>query len=471
MPTSIWWVRRDLRLTDNQALAAAISQADQTIPLFIFDEKILHSAYTGQKRLAFLLSGLRELNTALTRLGSQLIIRTGEPLVELQKIVNETGATAIFAEADFSPYAQRRDQRIARELPLELVGSLTVFPPDAVLKANGSPYTVYTPFSRTWKSLPRPVEADILPAPTSLSTPSNLHSEPLPTKPLLSTSVPFLPGEAEAQRRLRRFVIRAVLTYQKDRNRMDLDGTSRLSPYLRFGMLSARQAAVAATESLQQAATAEAEKSAATWLNELIWREFTIAILYHVPRVRTENFQKKFDAFPWENNSDHFAAWCEARTGYPVIDAAMRQLVQTGWMHNRARMIVASFLVKHLLIDWRWGEKFFMQHLIDGDPAANNGGWQWTAGSGTDAAPYFRVFNPMLQGEKFDPNGKYVRYWVPELINVSTKYIHAPWTMPLAEQHRAGCQVGKNYPAPIIEHKAARARALAAYETVKKKAE
>ena len=246
---------------------------------------------------------------------------------------------------------------------------------------------------------------------------------------------------------------------------MDLDGTSRLSPYLRFGMISARQCAVAALEAMAAAPDEAARQGAETWLNELIWREFYMAILYHFPNVLQEAFRPELRAIPWSNDPAQFAAWCEGRTGYPVVDAAMRQLVETGWMHNRARMIVASFLVKDLLIDWRWGERFFMQHLIDGDPAANNGGWQWTAGVGTDAAPYFRVFNPTLQAAKFDPDGAYVRRWLPELARVPDKHIHAPWLMPLDVQRTAGCVIGQGYPAPIVEHGAARDRVLAAYKT------
>ncbi len=470
MPTSIWWVRRDLRLTDNQALFAAWQTAGQVIPLFILDPNLLNSQYLSQNRLAFLLGGLRQLHNSLSQRGSRLIIRRGDPLTVLQAVVRKTGAETIFAEADYSPYARARDRRIAQHLPLTLCPGLTLFPPDAVLKADGTPYTVYTPFSRAWKALPRPAPADLLPPPAHLHTPASLPGEEIPAAPALLPHIPFPPGEAEARRRLEQFVLgkhSPVFSYQPQRDRMDLTGTSQLSPYLRFGMISARQCAVTATEALHRAATPEAETSAVTWLNELIWREFYVAILAHFPHVRGQNFQAKFDAFPWQNDTEQFKAWCEGRTGYPVVDAAMRQLTTTGWMHNRARMIVASFLVKHLLIDWRRGEKFFMQQLLDGDPAANNGGWQWTAGTGTDAAPYFRIFNPMLQSAKFDPHGDYIRRWLPPLANVPAQYIHAPWEMPLAAQRRAGCVIGQHYPAPIVDHKMARARALAAFKQIK----
>jgi deoxyribodipyrimidine photo-lyase len=228
-------------------------------------------------------------------------------------------------------------------------------------------------------------------------------------------------------------------------------------------MVSAKRAAVAALDAREHAADASARRGAETWLNELIWREFYMSILHHYPAVLEQEFRQDLRAIPWFNDRADFAAWCEGRTGYPAVDAAMRQLAQTGWMHNRARMIVASVLVKDLLVDWRWGERFFMRHLLDGDPAANNGGWQWTAGVGTDAAPYFRVFNPVLQAAKFDPDGSYVRRWVPELVSVPARFIHEPWKMPADEQRRAGCIMGKDYPAPVVDHAWARERVLAAY--------
>jgi deoxyribodipyrimidine photo-lyase len=244
---------------------------------------------------------------------------------------------------------------------------------------------------------------------------------------------------------------------------LDLPGTSGLSPYLRFGMVSAWQVHVAALAAIDAAPNDQARKGAETWLNELIWREFYIAILYHFPRVRRNSFRAGYDRIQWANDRGAFMAWCEGRTGYPVVDAAMRQLAQTGWMHNRARMIVASFLVKDLLIDWRWGERWFMQRLVDGDPAANNGGWQWTAGTGTDAAPYFRIFNPVSQGQKYDPRGAYVRRWLPEMVRVPDQFIHQPWTMAWEDQKSAGCYIGHEYPAPIVDHAWARQRTLAAF--------
>ncbi len=466
MTTALWWVRRDLRLTDNQSLAAALTHADLVIPVFVLDPTLLNSPYVGPKRVAFLLSGLRALDADLRIRGSRLIVRQGVPRDELAALLTECGAGAIFAEEDFSPYARQRDSGVAERLPLHLVGAPIVHRPGAVLKADGAPYTVFTPFGRKWKALPPPQADEILPPPDRILTPSGVNSLPIPTEPALSPDVPFLPGEAEAQRRLGAFVggeDPPIYRYATMRDRLDVDETSQLSPYLRFGVLSARQAVVASLDAIAAAPDAEDREGAETWLNELIWREFFVHILYHFPYVLQQSFRADLRTIPWENAPGDFAAWCEGRTGYPVVDAAMRQLAQTGWMHNRARMIVASFLVKHLLVDWRWGERYFMQHLVDGDPAANNGGWQWTAGTGTDAAPYFRIFNPVLQGRKYDPQGGFVRRWVPELARLPDKFIHQPWEMPLHVQREVGCIVGKDYPAPIVDHAWARERALATY--------
>ncbi len=461
MKTALWWIRRDLRVSDNQALMATLTQTDQVVPVFLLEPA---PPDVGDKPRAFLLASLRQLDADLRRRGGRLIVRQGDPERELDALLQQTGAQAIFAEEDFSPQAQRRDLELSDRLPLYLTGGQTVRPPGTILKADGDPYVVYTPFSRKWKgetSLPSDV---VLPAPDRIPTPDHLDSQPIPQEPGLPESVPFEPGEAPAQRRLEDFIEEQIYDYGETRDRMDLAGTSRLSPYLRFGMLSARQAAVAALTAIELAPDPEARESAETWLNELIWREFYVHILYHFPHVQHGSFRAKLRNIPWQNDETAFAAWCGGQTGYPAVDAAMRQLVQTGWMHNRARMLVASFLVKDLLIDWRWGEGWFMQHLVDGDLASNNGGWQWTAGTGTDAAPYFRIFNPTLQAKKSDPQGAYIRRWLAELEGVPDQYIHEPWRMPEEVQKEAGCRIGQEYPAPIVDHAQARQRALATYK-------
>jgi deoxyribodipyrimidine photo-lyase len=463
---NIWWIRRDLRLSDNQALSAALAAGGPVVPAFILDPRLLAAPATGEKRLAFLFGGLAALDADLRARGTRLILRRGDPATELARLAHETAATAIYAEENVSPYARRRDAEVAAAVPLRLLPGLTIRPADLVRRADGGVYTVFTPYSRAWKALPLPRRGDLLAAPARLAPPpADLVSLPLAeAAPLTPAPIGFPPGEAEARRRLDAFLgatAAPIARYANERDRMDLDGTSQLSPYLRFGMISARECAVAALEAI--AAADARQEGAATWLTELIWREFYTAILFHFPNVLHEAFRPELRAIPWANDEAHFAAWRAGRTGYPVVDAAMRQLNETGWMHNRARMIVASFLVKDLLIDWRWGERYFMQRLLDGDPAANNGGWQWTAGVGTDAAPYFRVFNPILQAAKFDPDAAYVRRWVPEVARFPDRLIHAPWLAPADAQRRAGCIIGRDYPAPIVDHAAARARVLAAY--------
>ncbi len=466
--TAIWWIRRDLRLSDNPALSAALQHAAQVIPLFILDPALLGSSYSGPKRLAFLLAGLRRLQGDLAALGGRLIVRHGAPLPELHQLLVESGATAIFAEADYSPFARQRDGMIQKTLPLSLLTGLTIYPPDLIKKQDGQPYTVFTPYSKAWRALTAPQSSDLLPAPQFLRVPQDLTSVPLPAEPDLSAAIPFPAGEQEARRRLAEFTAGAdpaLFRYAETRNLPAVGGTSELSPYLRFGMISARQTAVAAYTAVDQAPSPDARQSAYTWLNELIWRDFYINILYHFPYVRRHSFRAQYDTIQWANDESDLRAWRQGQTGYPIVDAAMRQLLATGWMHNRTRMIAASFLVKDLLIDWRIGEQWFMQHLVDGDPAANNGGWQWTAGVGTDAAPYFRIFNPILQSMKFDPTGSYLRHWLPELAHVPEKYVHEPWTMPPAVQEDAQCRIGGNYPAPIVDHFTARDRTLAAYRS------
>ncbi len=401
MKTALWWIRRDLRLSDNQALTAALSAAEQVLPVFVEDPFFSETAYAGEKRRAFLYDGLNALEGSLIERGSALVVRSGNPVEVLSELLRETGGEAIFAETDFSAYALRRDEKIARELPLQLTPGLIVHPPDAVLKDDGQPYTVFTPFSKAWLKQNRPGRP--LPAPERITTPAGLKSDGIPTRARLPERALFPAGEKEAQRRLESFANGAIFSYGDLRNRMDRSGTSGLSPYLRFGMVSARQAAAAARTADELAQDGVSRRSAETWLNEIIWREFYVAILFHFPYVRQTAFRPALRNIPWINDAQDFAAWTGGRSGFPIVDAGMSQLVQTGWMHNRARMITASFLTKDLLIDWRWGERFFMQHLLDGDPAANNGGWQWTAGTGTDAAPYFRIFNPILQGIEVRP--------------------------------------------------------------------
>lgn len=416
---AIWWIRRDLRLTDNAALQAALATGS-VIPTFILDPAFSHSS---MRRKDFLYEGLYALDRDLRERGSYLVVRQGKPAEVLQRLIYETHAEAIYAEEDFTPYALRRDQQVARQLPLQLVHGQTVHYPNDILKANGKPYTVFTAYSKVWKAR-LPSSLRLNDAPSQIPMPVGIRSEALPG---YKVSPLFPAGEQEALVRLEEFLYQRIYDYARDRDRMDLDSTSALSPYLHFGMLGLRQAVHAALHAIHQARDKTSRQNAETWLNELIWREFYIQTLFHFPFVSEQAFNPALTNIAWQNEESAWEAWKAGQTGVPIVDAAMRQLKEVGWMHNRARMIVASYLVKDLLIDWRWGERYFMQELLDGDQAANNGGWQWTAGTGTNAAPYFRIFNPVLQSKKFDPHGDYIRKWVPELRHVPRNEIHAPW--------------------------------------------
>ncbi|NQU30992.1 MAG: deoxyribodipyrimidine photo-lyase [Anaerolineae bacterium] len=463
--SAIWWIRRDMRLRDNATLQAAL-QHERVIPVFVRDPNLLTAL--SARRQPFLWNGLRALESSLRRIGSYLIVRTGQPKAVLAQLLHEYGLKVIYAEEDYTPYARHRDTEIAKELPLNLVQGQLVNHPMATLKANGKPYSVFTPFSKNWRAL-IPSEQIIHPAPNQMTTePYNIPSEKIP---IIPEEKLFPAGEIEAHRRLNHFISEPshlsngnmqnkakVYTYANDRNHPGMDGTSSLSPYLHFGMLSLRETVHHARQAISIADDEDSRLSAETWLNELIWREFYIHVLYHFPQVRERSFRSQYEKIRWINNPSDFDAWKLGKTGYPIVDAGMRQLQETGWMHNRARMIVASFLVKDLLIDWRWGEAWFMENLLDADLASNNGGWQWSAGVGTDAAPYFRIFNPILQSKKFDPHGNYIRRWVPELADLSDQDIHAPWERKVSV---------KDYPLPIIDHKFARERTLEAYQKVR----
>lgn len=466
MTVNVWWIRRDLRLHDNQALSAALEGSRQVLPLFILDPTLLSSPNVGAKRTAFLFASLRQLDEELKQKRSRLMILRGDPLLVLQRISSRLDLGGIFAEEDGSPYARRRDGRIAKELPLHLKPGLTVHPPGIVRRKDGGTYSVYAPYRDAWLALPPPTRNNLLLPPQIMPLDLEMEGEGIPVEPAYPQPGDFPPGERAARARLKQFTTGSdpsIYSYSAQRDLLDADGTSKLSPYLRFGMLSAREVAVHALEAKGGGKSPAAIEGAMSWLQELIWREFYISILYHHPDVLNHSFRKPYRDFPWRADPSDFQAWKEGWTGFPIVDAAMRELKATGWMHNRARMVVASFLVKDLLLDWRWGERWFREQLIDGDPAANNGGWQWAAGTGTDAAPYFRIFNPVRQGKRFDPQGAYVRRWIPELENVPLAFLHEPWKMPESQQRTIGFNLGKDYPYPLVDHAAARERALQVY--------
>jgi deoxyribodipyrimidine photo-lyase len=466
--TVIWWIRRDLRLHDNQALTTALESGMPVQPLFILDPLLLNSDYVGEKRLSFLFANIRSLDADLGALGSNLLIRRGDPADVLVEMRTELEYVNVVAERDHSPYAQQRDRQVGAAVPLQRVGSSAIRLPGSVRKADDDPYVVFSPFRNRWLEGPLPSPQDVLPSPESIPSPAPLPGVEIPGDPAYDLNDEFPIGEKSARQRLLEFTEPdgGIASYAKQRNQMAEQGTSRLSPYLRFGLISPREAFVAAREAQARQERSDAREGSSTWVEELIWRDFYLHILNFFPRARTESFRKKYQAIDWHNDQAQFRAWTEGLTGYPVVDAAMRQLKSIGWMHNRARMIVASFLVKDLLVDWRWGERHFMQHLIDGDPASNNGGWQWAAGTGTDAAPYFRIFNPISQSEKHDPAGDYIRRWIPELELIPEEHIHQPWTMSQDQQADYECVIGQDYPAPIVDHSQARERALEAYRSI-----
>jgi len=460
---NIWWIRRDIRLNDNQTLHAALEGAEYLVPLFIIEPELMAEA--APKRRAFLLSSLAELDQQLRKRGSQLIIRQGPARKAFQSLSEDLEDMAIYSHEDFSPFARHRDEEIKVNFNLKFSQGVVLRHPTSVLKNDGDPYVVFTPYKNTWYEKPLPTPADILPAPEKLPpAPEGLKTDSLPE----ADAPAGFPGtEEEARNRLSSFIENEIEKYQTRRDRMDLEGTSQLSPYLRFGLISPREAFAKAQVARIQAKGDQKRSEISTWMDELVWREFYTAILYHFPRVMDGPFREDYKDIRWRYAPEDLQAWQAGQTGFPIVDACMRQLLNTGWMHNRGRMIVASFLTKDLLINWQEGESWFMANLVDGDPAANNGGWQWSAGTGTDAAPYFRIFNPVLQGQKHDPDGEYIARWVPELSELPVKYRHEPWKMSQEEGKSRNFKLGKDYPQRIVDHKFARQRTLDAYKSAR----
>lgn len=472
----IAWFRRDLRVRDHAALYRATQEAEAVVPLFILDPALLSAPHAGAARVSFLLESLRILDQSLRALGSSLIVRRGDPLEVLCQVAAETGADGVYFNQDYVWPGRERDDRVSAALRergisvCSLADQVLVEPAD-LLTGQGKPYTVFTPYRNAWLRQPA---APPLPAPSALRTPPIASLEIPDAGSLGYVCAHPLPaaGEHEGHRLLATFAEGAdapIARYRSQRNMPALAGTSRLSPHLRFGTVGVRTALAAALHAAG-GASGEHGEGARTWISELAWRDFYHQWIWHHPHVLQHPFDPAFEALPFENDPGLYAAWCAGRTGFPIVDAAMRQLNGIGWMHNRLRMIAASFLCKDLLCDWRLGESYFWQQLVDGDKPANVGGWQWSASVGVDPQPYFRIFNPTTQGERFDPEGAFVRSWVPELARLPARYIHRPATLPPLEAEALGFRLGRDYPHPIVDHAVQRERALALYGRAKRPA-
>lgn len=466
----IHWFRRDLRLSDNFALHEAIASGSPVIPLFIIDPTLINSQYIGAPRLRFLLDALQSLDESLQKYGVRLLVRHGKPIEILRQVIEETNAQALYVNRDYSPYSRKRDSKVEQNIsiPIHCFDDAILLPPNSVLKNDGNPYVVYTPFWKKWKEQAKPAISEMTIRSEHFYDVSKLRNDGIPEmQDLGCQDIESLASASEntAKVLLGKFKTHDIFHYSEKRNFLPIypyadnrpEGTSYLSSYLRLGLLSPRQAYWAAREAYSSTDNENQQKSVETWVSELAWREFYMHILHFFPHVLERDFVGTYQSLEWREAPDELQVWQDGMTGYPIIDAAMRQLNTIGWMPNRARMIVASFLTKDLLIHWKHGERYFMQQLIDGDPAANNGGWQWAAGTGTDAQPYFRIFNPVSQSKKF-ATPEYLKYWIPELREVADKYIHEPWTMP---------NPPKGYPAPIVDHAFARERTLAAFKAAR----
>ena len=450
MSTSVLWFRRDLRLSDHPALVEAHRAAGPTgevVAFFCVDDRLWAPA--GVNRRRFLVGSLRSLDASI---GGTLVVRDGDPVDLVAKLATEVDAGEVFVSADFAPYGSRRDQRVEQRLAvdgrvLQRVGSPYAVEPGTVRNGSGQPYKVFTPFSKAW--LAHGWSGSIR-APADVRWATGLAGDPWPEAQASGAALPA-PGEAAAKIAARRFVDDHLSSYDEQRNDPGADATSRLSPYLKWGAIHPRQL-------LQKLGSSQAER---TFRSELCWREFYADVLHHRPDTVRQAFNPAMAGIEVDTQATDaaFLTWCEGRTGYPIVDAGMRQLAGEGWVHNRVRMLVASFLVKDLHLDWRRGAAFFMEHLVDGDLASNQHGWQWVAGSGTDASPYFRIFNPVTQGERFDPGGAYVRRWVPELAEVPDRYVHRPWDDPVGPP--------PSYPPRMVDHAEEREESLRRYAAVR----
>ncbi|MFZ6842801.1 cryptochrome/photolyase family protein [Undibacterium sp. RuTC16W] len=482
---SLVWFRRDLRCFDHAALYAALKHSKAVYCVFVFDKSILQDLSPHDRRVWFIHESIKELAQELAKLGGKLVVRYGIAEEEIPALAAELNINAVFANHDYEPQAIRRDALVKQRLQsfdcvMHTRKDQVIFEKDEVLSLAGTPFSVFTPYKNAWLkkfyaegsdffSKPYPVDiytnrfvADLPPALTTIPSLTEMGFRDSPESQM-NVAAGMSGGAALLDDFLQR-----IQRYGQARDYPSVKGPSYLSVHLRFGTVSVRHLVREAMTCMRTAADLG---GAQVWLAELIWRDFYFQILHHHPHVVERSFKKDYDAIQWEQGEQAknlFAAWCEARTGYPLVDAAMTQLNQTGYMHNRLRMVAACFLIKDLGIDWRWGERYFAQHLNDFDLSANNGGWQWASSSGCDAQPYFRIFNPVTQSEKFDAEGKFIRRYLPQLGKLTNKQIHAPWLHSTDALQSAGLTLGKDYPLPVVEHDLARKATLARYAVVKK---
>jgi deoxyribodipyrimidine photo-lyase len=461
---AICWIRRDLRLSDHLALSEATSQYERVVVLFIFDSRILEKLDSKtDRRLLFIYRSLQEMDQKLRQRGSALLLLEGDPSVLLPKVAREFGAKAVFTNEDYEGYARKRDQMVGASLDERGIRFIrlkdqVIFSGSELKKADATPYRVFTPYKNAWLAKitdqaiqdHRPNLKNLLPIASFPNPPRFLDPKELG----INTALECVNAGEEAAKKCLNAFEKKISDYGKARDFPAVDGTSGLSVHLRFGTISVRECVRRCFPR---------SKSTAVWLSELIWRDFYHMILDQFPRVEKHAFREKYEDIQWPGERKHFEAWCSGQTGFPIVDAAMRQLNETGWMHNRLRMIVASFLVKDLLIDWRQGERYFASKLMDFDLAANNGGWQWCASTGCDAQPYFRIFSPLRQSQRFDEKGAFIRSFVPELKNFSDKDIHCPATAKLTNIPK-GFKLGVNYPLPIVDHSVQRTKALSLFK-------
>jgi deoxyribodipyrimidine photo-lyase len=475
---SIVWFRLDLRLADNPALQAALRRGGAVVPVFIYAPEEEAPWQLGAASRWWLHQSLGALNADLRALGSKLILREGSSLACLRKLAKETGASAVFWNRRYEPAVIARDDAVkkmllADGLEAESFNGALLNEPGAIKNQGGNPFQVFTPFWRRCLAAPAPAEP--LPAPRRIlapkAWPKSIMLDVLKLEPKIKWAEGFRktwkPGTRGAHEQLKHFLNDAAWNYPSDRNRPGRLGTSRLSPHLHFGEITPRQIWQAVARRSEAKGILETTWRSSQFLTEIGWREFSHHLLFHFPRTPSEPLRPAFQNFPWRQNAALLKAWQKGRTGYPIVDAGMRELWKTGWMHNRVRMIVASFLVKDLLLSWEEGARWFWDTLVDADLAQNTLGWQWTAGCGADAAPYFRVFNPIAQGEKFDSDGAYVRRWCPELAELPDKWLHKPWQAPRGILDRAHVRLGRDYPLPMVAHAIAREVALEAFARLK----